>query len=280
MQLGASLRGRAVWPCAQDAADRVWGSRRAPFEIARRAIETYSQPGDLVLDPLCDDPNLPVVLEAIRQQRHAAAVIGHDVGDLRELDKRVRAAHAGGAAGEALLLRGDPPELPRLLAEQAGSFLRRQRHLHPDLDVHPAGCADLIIVSLPALLLFGYRQEHSRQWHQCFSTLDVLDACARVLRPGGYLVSVTGSVEIAGRARDAGSETVAICSELGLRYWQHIVALLVPINGDELNTRRLRRRRRHVAQAGLPRIVHEDVHVFRKPTAAETARSAEARWTA
>jgi len=242
------------------------GDRRAPFEIARRAIETYSEPGDLVLDPLCTDPQMPVVLEAVRQQRHAAAVVGRDADDFRELDKRVTAAHADGAGSEAVLLRGDPPELPRLLAEQADHLLRRRRHLQHGVSVHPGGSVDLILVSLPAALLPGHRQEHTRRWQTRFDAVDLLTAAAMVLRPGGYLIAVTGG-ELHGSGRDPGSETVSLCEELGLRYWQHIVALLVPIDGGQLKPPR--RSRRHRVAPTKPRIVHQNVHVFRKPTADE-----------
>jgi len=223
-----------------------------------------------------------VLLEAIRQERNAAAVIGHDVDDFLEFDQRVWAVRQQGAPGEAVLLCGDPPALPQLLAEQAHGFLHRHRHLHPGVGVHPGGSADLIILSLPALLLLGRREDHSRRWHVRFSAFDVLTASAIVLRPGGYLVTVTGSSngELEGTARDLGTETVSLCAELGLAYWQHIVALLVPIDDSQLKPRR---RQRRAERAGLPRIVHQDVHVFRKPTATQTRlnnANGDARWAA
>jgi hypothetical protein len=212
------------------------------------------------------------VLEAIRQQRNAAAVIGHDSEDFLDYDQRITAARIAGAPGDAVLLRGDPPELPHLLADQAGNFLHRHRHFDPGINVHPGGSADLIVVSLPAVLLLGRRQDHTRTWHARFSAFDVLTACQVVLRPGGYLVAVTGGDELEGAAHDLGSTTVSLCSELGLRYWQHIICLLAPIEGGELKPRRRRRRRR--SQTGLPRVVHQNVHVFRKPDPA----SAHERW--
>lgn len=206
------------------------------------------------------------MLAAIEQQRHVAAVINHDDdNDVREFDRCVRAAHAAGAAGEAVLLRGDPSELPRLLATQADRFLRRHRHLHPGVRVHPGGSADLILLVLPAALLLDRRHEHNEQWHTRFDARDVLTAAATVLRPGGYLVATTNGDERSGR--DLGSEAVSLCENLGLRYWQHIVALLVPIDAGQLKPPR---RRRGVAESTLPRIVHQNVHVFRKPTAADT----------
>jgi modification methylase len=222
------------------------------FAIARRAIASYSEPGDLVVDPLCTDPKLPVVLEALRQRRHGAAVIGHDVGELTELEKRVSAARARGAGGEAVLLRGDPPELPRLLAAQADNLLRHQRQLPPNVGVHPGGSADLILTFLPA------------------DAADLLSAAAVVLRPGGYFVAVTGD-ELDSAARDTASETVSHCEELGLHYWQHIVALLVPIEGGELKAPRTRQH----ANDATPRIVHQNVHVFRKPTTADACANSQ-----
>jgi modification methylase len=241
------------------------------FEIARRTIETYSQPGDLVLDPLCTKPQLPVVLEAIQQQRNAAAVIGHDADDFRDYDQRITAARADGAA---VLLRGDPTELPRLLAEQADGFLRRHRHLDHGVVVHPGGSVDLILVFLPAVLLPARRQEHTRRWQTHFDAVDLLTAAATVLRPGGYLAAVTNSDELHGSGRDLGSETVLLCEQLGLRYWQHIVALLVPINGGQLKPPRRSRRGRAV-EPTRPQIVHQNVHVFRKPTTADACANCQ-----
>src|SRR5581483_7899385 len=111
-----TARPLAVWPCAQDATSRV------RTEIARRAIEHYSEPGDLVVDPLCTDP--AVTVEAICRGRNAAVVIRDDL-DARNLDQQLHTARRRGAAGNAVLLRGEPHELPRLLAQQADGLLRR-----------------------------------------------------------------------------------------------------------------------------------------------------------
>jgi len=207
------------------------------------------------------------VLAAIRQRRHAAAVIGRDA-DLLELDRRVSDARAEGAAGEAVLLRGDQSELPRLLAEQAGPFLGRLRHLDPSVGVHPGGSIDLIVLFLPAALLLGPRQEHNGRSQARVGDVDLLTAAAIVLRPGGYLVAVTNSDDVRGSDRDLGSHTVSLCEELGLRYWQHIVCLLVPIDGDQLKPPHQSRKRRDV-ESKAPLVVHQNVHVFRKPTASE-----------
>src|SRR4029453_1669607 len=72
----------ALWPCAQQTSQQqrrgryLPGSNRHPGkmlpDLARRAIRSYSNPGDLVLDPLCGIGT--TVVEAIHLGRHALGV--------------------------------------------------------------------------------------------------------------------------------------------------------------------------------------------------------------
>ena len=210
-----------------------------------------------------------MLVEAIRQRRHAAAVIGHDSGDAHELEQRITDARQQGASGDAVLLRGDPSELPHLLAQQGQGLLRRQLRAAGDVAVHPAGSANLIVVSLPAALLLGRRQRASKRWRQPFSAHDLLNASAVVLRPGGFLAAVTGGPQKRSLTRDLGGETVLLCAELGLAYWQHIVALLAPVDDGELKPYQHRDRRD--GEAAPSHVVHADVHVFRKPAGTSEA---------
>ena len=214
-----------------------------------------------------------MLVEAIRQRRHAAAVIGHDPSDAHELEQRITDARHNRASGDAVLLRGDPSELPHLLAQQGQGLLRRQLRAAGEVAVHPAGSAGLIVVSLPAALLLGRRQRASKRWRQPLSAHDVLNASAVVLRPGGFLAAVTGGPQKRPLTRDLGGETVSLCAELGLAYWQHIVALLIPIDDSELKPHQHRNRR--PAEAAPAQVVHADVHIFRKP--AGTSEAAQQR---
>jgi hypothetical protein len=216
-----------------------------------------------------------VLVEAIRQQRHAAAVIGHDPSDAHDLEQRITDARHNGASGDAVLLRGDPSELPHLLAQQGQGLLRRQIRATGDVAVHPAGSANLILVSLPARLLLGRRQRASKRWRQPVCARDLLNASAVVLRPGGFLAAITGGPQKRPLLRDLGCETVTLCAELGLAYWQHIVALLVPVDDGQLKPHQHRNRRQ--AEAAPAHVVHADVHIFRKPAGtSETARQRNA----
>jgi hypothetical protein len=74
-----------------------------------------------------------------------------------------------------------------------------------------------------------------------------------VLRPGGFLI-VTQITPIDGVTRGRSESTVRLCEEAGLQYWQHVIALLVPIQEGQLQPQCRRRAR-----------AHADLLVFRKP---------------
>src|ERR1700691_2986008 len=116
----------AVWPCAQRTSQwQRYGrylpaSNRHPGKmlpaLARRAVETYSDPGDLVLDPMCGIGT--TLVEAIHAGRQAVGV---------ELEPRwaklaranIRYAQQQGARSHARVIRGDARRLPRLLTAQS-----------------------------------------------------------------------------------------------------------------------------------------------------------------
>src|SRR3954452_13614487 len=90
-------------------------------ELARRAISAYSDPGDLVVDPMCGIGT--TLVEAIHLGRNALGI---------ELERRwaslatANLAHARelGATGNAGGVEGDASELPRLLTRNARRLLR------------------------------------------------------------------------------------------------------------------------------------------------------------
>lgn len=93
-----------------------------------------------------------------------------------------------------------------------------------------------------------------------------------MLHPGGYLAVATSSTP--GTGRESGSETVTRCTQLGLRYWQHVVCLLVPIDNGVL------RPVHALDRISDATVVHCDLHVFRKPPAPAEVHSSEARCAA
>jgi modification methylase len=256
-------------------------------EIARRAIEAYSEPGDLVVDPMCGIGT--TLVEAIHAGRHAVGVELEDRwATLAEGNAAL--AREQGADGRARVIEGDARELPHLLAVGASDLLRPPRRRN--VVRLPSGAVDLVLTSPPygCDLIEPYKTArpaeavraarnygggarnvgHARGAAYLRAMADVYRAAAAVLKPGGFLVTVTKEMRPTGALRDLGGETIALCERAGLVYWEHVIALLATIRGGELVPRpsfwqRLQLRR-SLAQGEFRQLVcHEDVRVFRKP---------------
>ncbi len=282
----------AIWPCTQTTSQWQRHGRYHPESnrhpgkmlpaLARRAIETYSDPGDLVLDPMCGIGT--TLVEAIHLHRPALGI---------ELEPRwaklaranIHHARHHGARQPGRVIEGDAQYLPRLLA----GHTRRAAGGGVDLILTspPYACqvADVAKENLRSGLgpirrddTTNYSPDranlgHARGGAYLAAMAHVYSACAAVLKPGGYLVLVTKDMRSGGALRNLSGETIALCEETGLLYWQRIIALLATVRDAEivmrpsfwqmLQVRKARARgdRTHV-------VAHEDVLVFRKPAAA------------
>lgn len=303
----------AVWPCLQRTSQWQRHGRYTPESnrhpakmlpaLARRAIETYSDPGDLVVDPMCGIGT--TLVEAIHTGRNA---IGAELEPRWAMLARANVAHArhACASGHARVITGDARHLPRLLTGcQADLLLTsppygnttlgdpgagkgisraracegrrvterdRARSRRVDRACHygkargsvarlPYGHVDLLLTSPP----------HTRAQSYLSAMSEIYRACASVLKPGGFLVIVTKSMRADGRARDLASDTIALCQQAGLDYWQHVIALHATIHGGQLRIRpsfwQTLHRRQALARGERHHLVcHEDVLVLRKPT--------------
>lgn len=288
----------AIWPCAQQTSqqqrrDRYLAeSNRHPGkmlpELARRAISAYSRPGYLVLDPMCGIGT--TLVEAVHLGRRALGV---------ELEQRWAAlatanlaqAHSQGARGRASVIEGDASDLARLLTLQA-------RHLvapNARAGALPYGRIDLVLTSPPYACEVGELDKNAwgsgsnfcRQHDRNYSSdrenvghargrryLDAMaaiyQASAAMLKPGGFLVTVTKELRSGGALHNLAGNTIQLCEQAGLRYWQHVIALLATIRDDDLIARPSfwqRTQTRKALERGeqVALVVHEDVLVFRKP---------------
>jgi hypothetical protein len=103
-------------------------------------------------------------------------------------------------------------------------------------------------------------------------------AAWRVLRRGGHLAVITTARHEAGRLVDPAPQIIRQARELGFTYSQHVIALRVPIEGDELvvqSTPGEIAQLRDVRSRALPPAVavHADLCIFtkRQPFAAPAA---------
>jgi DNA modification methylase len=303
----------AVWPCAQQTSQVQRHGRYLPEsnrhpakmlpELARRAISAYSEPGELVLDPMCGIGT--TLVEAIHLGRSALGV---------ELEPRwaslalANIAHARDqhASGAAAVLEGDARELPHLLARKAQRFLTRLAG-SGTVAAHPAGAIALVLTSPPYGCEIGELDKrawgtghdlclqqtrnysgdranlgHARDQRYLDAMADVYRASAAVLRPGGFLVVVTKDLRAQGALSDLAGQTIQLCRDAGLLYWQRVIALLATVGERELVPRpsfwQVLQLRKAIDRGERTQLVcHEDVLVFRKPQTNAATSAADER---
>jgi DNA modification methylase len=270
----------AVWPCANTSPQYQRAGRYLPAstahpakmlpELARRIVAEYSQPGELVADPMCGIGT--TLVEAAALGRRAVGV---------ELEPRwaelarpnLTHALATQQAALAEVRVGDARVLPQVLADLAGTV---------DLvATSPPYACDVGMIDKPAWLAgrtlcrrdtLNYSPDHAnlghaRGDHYLAELARVYAGCFAVLRPGGLLVTVTKNLRRRGRVLDLAAVTVELATQAGFAYLQHVVALLAAVRDGELHARpsfwqltQTRKARARGEPAHL--VVHEDVLVF------------------
>jgi DNA modification methylase len=271
----------SVWPTAQQPAAIQRAGRYLPGStahpakmlpaIARQAIGAYSQPSDLVLDPMCGIGT--TLVEAIHLGRDAIGV---------ELEPRwaelasanIAHARSHGATGTATVITGDARDLSNLvgpnLAGQLALVLTSPpygRSIHGQVTAHPGrGVAKFDDT---------YSADPTNLGRLNPSTLvkalqEILAGCRRLLASGGLLVLTARPYRHRDHLVDLPGQLTQVAEATGLLLYERNAALLVGLREDRLVPRpsffQLDRVRKARAQ-GLPLriIAHEDVLVFRRP---------------
>lgn len=276
-------------------------------ELARRAISAYSQPGELVVDPLCGIGT--TLVEAIHLDRNAVGV-EREPGWAALASANLAHARDHGARGRAGVVEGDARELPRLLSTAGRRLLppNPRRGGRGKVARLGYGLVDLILTSppyrceiqtidKPAWLAGGSLGDrasrnyngadpgnlgHARGRRYQEAMAEIYTACASVLKPGGFLIVVTKNLRAGGEMDDLAGDTIRLCQQAGLLYWQHVIALHAAIRDSRLVPRpsfwQLTTIRQALARGELLHLVcHEDVLVFRRPLAASAAKQPRTR---
>ena len=278
------LDGLSVWATAQSTgpvqrkgrymAESVKHPARMLPAIAAHAITHYTQPGDLVLDPMCGIGT--TLVEAVHAGRDAFG-IEYESRWSDIADANIKHAHTQGATGRAAVIRGDstgilslvpaalsgqvalvvtsPPYGPTVhgLVEPGEGGVRKSDNTYNDgTDRGNLAYRDL------TGLADGFAQ--------------ILAGCRTLLRPGGVVVVTARPWRKHGQLVDLPSAVIGAGLRAGLTPVDRCVALLAAVRDDQLVARpsffqlqAVRKARR----AGTPMhlIAHEDVLVFQAPTA-------------
>jgi hypothetical protein len=240
--------------------------------IARYAINTYTDPGDLVLDPMAGIGT--TVVEAMHLDRHGVGV---------EYEERwaalaavnVALAEKQGAPGTGVVYTGDSRNLPTLLAPQ----------MH--------GTVALVITSPPYgpsthghVRTPGPRRGKVRKLHHRYGGTDnlayrdhdtlargfteILAGCRTVLRPGGHVVITARPYRRHGELVDIPGMVVVAGQAAGLELVEECVALMAGVRNGVLVPRASFFQQKNVRDAiadGDPQwlVQHEDVIVLQLP---------------
>jgi modification methylase len=270
----------SVWPTAQQPAAAQRAGRYLPRStahpakmlpaIAHHAINRYSRPRDLVLDPMCGIGT--TLVEAIHLDRDA---IGVEL-EARWADlARANTAHARthGAAGTATVVTGDARHLPGLLdpglVGRVALVLTSPPYgpsIHGQVTARPGrGVAKYDNTYSPDPDNLG----RVTQTTLLEAMGQILAGCSVLLRSAGLVVLTARPYRHRERLVDLPGELTRVAEAAGLVLYERNAALLVGLRGDRLVPRpsffQLDRVRKARAR-GLPLqiIAHEDVLVFRK----------------
>jgi SAM-dependent methyltransferase len=241
--------------------------------IAAHSVHAYTQPGDLVLDPMCGIGT--TLVEAIHAGRDALGV-EYESRWSNIADANVAHAHAQGATGRASVVRGDATRLQSLLpAALAGQVTLVLTSPPYGPTVH-----GLVRPGTDGVAKFdnAYNDGTDRgnlAYRDLTGLADgfeqILRGCAVLLRPGGTVVVTARPWRKNGQLVDLPSAVIAAGVRAGLVPTERCVALLAAVRDGHLVARpsffQLQAvRKARTAGTPLHLITHEDVLIFRRPT--------------
>jgi tRNA G10 N-methylase Trm11 len=271
-----------VWATCQQPAHQqrrcryVKASRAHPAKmlpaVAAHVIASYTDPGDLVLDPMCGSGT--TLVEAVHAGRHGVGV-DIEAGFTALAAANLALAREQGATGTGRVILGDATHLDRFLPDDArgtvalvltsppygplthglvtttpGQGLGKQHNRYG-----PGGNGNLAYTGW-AGLLDGFTQ--------------IMTACHHALRPGGIVaITVRPVRHHRDDLTDLPSQILTCATSAGLEPVERCVALLAAVRGDRLQHRAslfalLAARRARTDGIPVSLITHEDVLVLQR----------------
>ncbi|WP_234040737.1 TRM11 family SAM-dependent methyltransferase [Micromonospora coerulea] len=278
----------SVWATAQRAGPVQRRGRYVPESvkhparmlpaIAAHAVHAYTQPGDLVLDPMCGIGT--TLVEAVHAGRDALGV-EYESRWSDIADANITHAHDQGATGRASVIRGDATRLWSLLP----AALTGQVTLVVTSPPYGPTVHGLIRPGADGVAKFDNAyNDGTDKGNLAYRDLtgltdgfaQILTGCATLLRPGGTVVVTARPWRKNSQLVDLPSAVIAAGVRAGLTPTERCVALLAAVRDGRLVARpsffQLQAvRKARTAGTPLHLITHEDVLIFTKvPTPASS----------
>ncbi|WP_374224681.1 TRM11 family methyltransferase [Micromonospora sp. C51] len=250
--------------------------------IAAHAIDAYTQPGDLVLDPMCGIGT--TLVEAVHAGRDAFG-IEYEPRWSNIADANIRHAHDQGATGRASVIRGDATRLTTLVP----TALTGQVALVVTSPPYGPTVHGLVRPGADGVIKYDDRyndgEDRGNLAYRDLTGLtdgftQILAGCATLLRPGGVVVVTARPWRKRGELVDLPSAVIAAGQRAGLIPIERCVALLAAVRDGQLVARPSFFQLQQVRKAragGVPMhlITHEDVLVFALPELGRGGGSAD-----
>ncbi|NIY69534.1 TRM11 family SAM-dependent methyltransferase [Streptomyces malaysiensis] len=242
--------------------------------IATHAIRTYTQPGDLVLDPMCGIGT--TLVEAVHLGRHAFGT-EYEPKWARVARANLVLATRQGATGRAAVTCSDARHLLAHLAPErhgTAALVITSPPYGPSVHGHVRSTRDSgergVIKRHHRYSRDPHNLAHVSLDHLLDAFTEILIQCRKALRPGGHAVITTRPWREQGELIDLPSAVLAAAQPAGLVPVERCVALLAGIRAGRLIARPSffqMKNVRDARRAGVPLAViqHEDTLVFRRP---------------
>ncbi|MFI7081795.1 TRM11 family SAM-dependent methyltransferase [Micromonospora sp. NPDC049903] len=239
--------------------------------IAAHAVDAYTRPGDLVLDPMCGIGT--TLVEAVHAGRDAFG-IEYEPRWSNIADANIRHAHDHGATGRASVIRGDATRLTALVP----AALTGQVALVVTSPPYGPTVHGMVRPGEHGVVKYDdrYNDGHDRgnlAYRDLTGLADgftrILTGCHTLLRPGGVVVVTARPWRKRGELVDLPSAVIAAGLRAGLVPTERCVALLAAVRDGHLVARPSFFQLQQVRKAragGTPMhlIAHEDVLIFTK----------------
>ncbi|MFB4302207.1 TRM11 family SAM-dependent methyltransferase [Actinomadura sp. NTSP31] len=242
--------------------------------IAARVIATYTEPGDLVVDPMCGIGT--TLVEAVHQGRDATGM-EYEARFAQMAAGNLRHARAQGATGTGQVVHGDARNIATALAERTDT-------------------AALVVTSPPyGATTHGqvrtdrdngggkidkshnrYSTDRRNLAHRPTAELvtgfgQILTGCAALLRPGGVIAVTVRPFRVAGELVDLPGQVITTAEDNGLILADRFAALLCGLRDGRIVTRASffqMIESRRLRDNGIPALAtaHEDLLVFQART--------------
>ncbi|MCO1593745.1 site-specific DNA-methyltransferase [Micromonospora sp. RHAY321] len=275
------IDGLSVWATAQQTgpvqrrgryvAESVKHPARMLPAIAAHAVHAYTQPGDLVLDPMCGIGT--TLVETVHAGRDAIGV-EYESRWSDIADANISHAHTQGATGRGSVLRGDATRLRSLLP----AALTGRVALVVTSPPYGPTVHGLVRPGIDGVAKFDNAyNDGTDKGNLAYRDLtgltdgfaQILAGCADLLRPGGIVVVTARPWRKNGQLVDLPSAVIAAGVRAGLVPTERCVALLAAVRDGQLVARpsffQLQAvRKARAAGSPLHLITHEDVLIFTK----------------